>query len=793
MSRPAAKFRYIGQPIRRDEDYRFLRGRGRFTEDLVFPGAAHAAFVRSPHANARIVHIDTEAAAAMPGVLRVITGEDWRAAGFSDLPCISSLPSSDGSAMLEARRPVLATGAVRHVGDTVAAVIARTETQARDAAELVDVEYEPGPAVTHPLTACDPTAPLVHEHFGTNVAHTVEYGDRAATDAAFARAAHITEIEYHHQRVAVVPIENRAYIGAYDNADHRYTLSGTGQNPHLLRRMYARDVLGIPEHRLRVINPDVGGGFGTKYFGYSEAAVVLAAAKLVGRPVRWVSTRSEALLTDTQARDVHIKAALALDANARMLAIRCESTGSYGAYQSTFAPVIIMTTVAETTTGLYRIPAAHVVARGVFTHATPIDAFRGTKQVPAQVHEQLVAKAGLELGIDAAELRLRNYLDPSDYPYATPVGRLYDSGFPALQHDTLSDVVDYAALRAHCDARRERGALVGLGVSAFTESGGYGPSRQMIAMGASLGGWESARVHVHEDGKVTLFVGTHSHGQGHETTFRQIAADGLGLDIADVTLTQGDSDAGPGNLGTMGGRALSTAGMGLVESARRVIEKMTRLAAHLMECADEDVEYHDGEFVVAGTNRLMRFADVSAAAYTGADYPEEGFDLGLEETVRFDPSHTNFATALHVVVAEVDRDTGRVTLDAFYSVDDCGRVVNPMVVTGQVHGGIVQGIGQAITEQVVYEDGTGQLLSGSLLDYTLPRADDVPDIRTAFQETLNPNNALGSKTGSEAGIVGAAAAVSNAVLDALWPIGVRDLQMPLTSERVWQTMREAQG
>ena len=782
-------FKYIGSAVRRDEDYRFLRGLGQFTEDLEFPGVAHAAFVRSPHACARIVRIDTEAAAAMSGVLRVITGEDWRAAGFGQLPCIASIPSGDGTPMREARRPVLATGHVRHVGDTVAAVIAHTDAQARDAAEAIEAEYEPGPAVTDPARAIAARAPLVHEHFATNVANEVEYGDRAATDAAFAAAAHVTEIEYRHQRVAPAPIENRAYVGAHDAGAGRFTLSGTGQNPHLLRRIYACDVLGIAADRLRVINPDVGGGFGVKYYGYAEAAVVLVAAKLVGRAVRWVCTRTEAFLTDTQARDVHIKAALALDAHGRILGLRCESTGAYGAYQSTFAPVIVMTTVGETTTGLYRIPAAHIVARGVFTHTTPIDAYRGTKQVPAQVHEQLVGKAALEMGIDPAILRLRNYLDPSDYPYTTPFDRTYDSGHPALQHETLAGIVDYSALRARCDARRADGELVGLGVSAFVESGGYGPSRQMIAMGASVGGWESARIRVHEDGNVTLFVGTHSHGQSHETTFRQIVADGLGLDIADITFTQGDSDAGPGNLGTMGGRALSTAGMGLVESARRVVDKMRRLAAHLMECADEDVEYRDREFVVAGTNRGLRFTEVAAAAHHGHDYPEEGFDLGLEETVRFDPTHVNFATALHVAVLAIDRETGRATIESFYSVDDCGRLVNPMVVQGQVHGGIVQGIGQAMTEQVIYDEQSGQLLSGSLLDYTLPRADDVPPIETAFQITLNPNNALGTKTGSEAGIVGSAAAVSNAVLDALWPLGVRDVQMPFTSERLWRLMR----
>ena len=749
--------------------------------------------MRSPHAHARILGISTEAAAAMPGVLAVLTAADWVADGLGELPCIAPVDFSDGRPMNEALRPALAADQVRHVGDTVAVVIAETRNQAMDAAEAVEVAYEPLPAVTDAALALAADSPVLHGHFGTNLCQSVEFGDAAATRAAFDRAHHVTRFDFRHGRVAGCAIEPRAYLGLYDPARDHYTLWAACQNPHFLRNLIATDALRIPISKLRVVAPDVGGGFGPKYFCYPELPIVLWGAKRVGRPVRWTATRAESLLTDTHARDIVTSAEMAFDEAGRALAMRCRSTASYGAYMSTFAPTILTTTCVHMTTGPYRIEAAEVHIDGVYTNTTPIDAYRGVKQAPAYVHEILIENGAREIGIDPAEMRRRNYIRTEDYPYTNAMNTTYDSGDPPRQHATLENLTDYQALRAERDAPRADGLRLGIGMSSIVEATGLGPSRMLGAAGTKVGGWEAGQVRVHPDGKATIFVGTHSHGQSHEITFRQIAADSLGLDIADIEFTQGDTDLGPGNLGTAASRSLSTAGMAVVEGSRRIIAKATKLAAHMMECAAEDVAYADGAFSIPGTDRRISFTEVAEMAYHGANYPEEDFELGLEETVFHDPSHFNYPTALQLAVVLVDPETGAVRIRDFYSVDDCGRVVNPLVVHGQVHGGLAQGIGQGLMEETVFDRETGQPLAGSFMDYAIPRAGDLPSFRLGFQETLNPNDALGVKGCSETGTVGAPAALGNAILDALWDLGVRHVEMPFTPQRVWRAIQDARG
>ena len=782
---------YIGKSIQRGEDRRFVTGRGRFTDDIEFPGALHAAFVRSPHGHAKLAAIDSQAALEQPGVVAVLSAKDWQAAGMGVLPSIVDIPPPDGASAGAMFRPVFAAEEVKHVGDTVAVVLAEDANLALDAAETVTVDYEPLEAVVRIQDALSATSPMAHSGTPSNLVHRLEVGDIAATKRVFDGAPHVTRVAFEHPRVAGNAIEPRAYAAKFDSIDDRYTLLATGQNPHFLRRVLATHALHIPITALRVVCPDVGGGFGPKFYCYPEQAIVLWASRLFGRPVRWTATRTDSLLTDTHARDHYVEAELALDENGHILAIRADVVATYGAYQSTYAPIIVMQSVPGTLPGMYRVPVGSSRTTGVYTNATPIDAYRGTKQLAALIHEFLIDKAARELRIDPLQIRLRNYLDKNDYPHKHVFGTTYDSGDPARQHDTLSSLVDYTGLRVEQARGRGDGLRLGIGVAAVVESTGLGPSQQIAAPGLGIGGWEAARVTLHPDGKADIVVGTHAHGQSHEITFRQIAADRLGIDLQDVRFFQGDTDLGPGNMGTAAARSLSTAGVGVAEGCARVIEKSTRLAAHLLECSADDVSYENGDFTIAGTDRVLSLTEIAHAAYSGASYPRGELELGLEETVYFDPVAFSYPTALHLVSVLVDIDTGVVRLRDYSTVDDCGRVINPMVVHGQVHGGIAQGVGQALMEQMVLDPASGQVLSGSFMDYAMPRADDFPSFKVAFQETLNPNNELGVKGCSETGIVGAPIAIGNALLDALWPLGVRHIEMPYTPETVWRAVRDA--
>lgn len=782
---------YVGQALRRDEDLRLTTGRGRYTDDIRPAGTLVACFARSSHGHARITRLDVEAARRMPGVIAVLTGADWAATGGGAMPCLHPVFSTDGSAMREAGRPVLAGGKVRHVGEPIAAVIAISVHAGLDAVDAIEIDYESLPAVIRPDDALAPGAPLLHEAFGNNVAYQVEHGDRARTEAVFASADHVTELEFRNTRVCGNPMEPRAYLARYDDTDDRITLWGAIQNPHLIRRLLAKHVFRMPEHKLRVIAPDVGGGFGPKAYCYSEMVVVVWAARLLGRPVRWTSTRSELLVSDAHARDFVTKARMAFTKEGRILGLACQTVAGFGGYQSTFSALIPGQYFPPMLNGPYDYGAAHVDVKAVYNNATPTDAYRGSIQAAVTIYERLVDNAARELGIDPSEMRLRNYIKADAYPYKTALGAVYESGNLQGQHQIMLDMANYAGLRREQAALRTKGVRMGLGFAAIIESAGMGPSRAMAKKGAQYGTAEAATMRVLTDGRVAIFVGTHSHGQSHDVTYRQIAADALQIPIDDIAVHQGDTDTCPGVFGTGAARSLSVCGMAIAEAGTRVIKKAKILAAHRLETAEDDVDYVRGNFVVTGTDRRISFAEVAELAHLGSDYPD-GFQLGLDETVYFDPTHFNYPTALHLAVVLVDEDTGVVTLRNYYCVDDCGRVINPMVVHGQVHGGLVQGIGQALTEEVVYDEN-GQLLTGSFMDYGMPRADLLPTFALAFQETLNPHTALGVKGCSESGTCGPVAAIGNAILDALNDYGIEHLQHPYTSLRVWQAIQDAKG
>ena len=784
---------YVGKELARDEDVRFLLGKGSYVDDMSLPNMAHAAILRSPHAHARLLAIDTDVAARMPGVLAVLTIAEWKAAGLGILPCVHHIAFDDGRPMNEWIRPVFAEGKVCFVGDQVACVIAETYAQALDACEAVVVDYDPLPPCVETARALDTDAPILNERFGSNVIHDNRHGDREQTEAAFASADLVAELDIRNSRVAGLPMEPRVYLGHYDRGRNHYTLWATAQMPHFVRRLLSRDTLFIPEHKLRVVAPDVGGGFGPKGFLYPEQPVVLWASKLVGRPVKWVSTRSEALLTDTHGRDHVSTARMAFDSDGRVLGLWCDTIACLGAYHSTTAASIPAKYYPTTMTGMYRTPTAAVHVRSVHTNTAPVAAYRGSGRPEATLINELLFENGArQLGIDPAEMRVRNYISKDAYPYTNPLGRTYESGDPLGMHEKLMQLSRYEDLRQEQMRLRTTGVRLGIGMAAFVETSGSGPTSRSAAIGSKMPTFEVATLRVYPDGTVTILAGTHSHGQSHEITFRQIAADALGIDIGLIDLVEGDTDRIPVGSGTWGSRSVSTAGVAIAEAGNRVIGKATKFAAHLLECAEKDILYEDSMFKAQGTNRMVPFAEVALLACTGGDYPRE-MELGLEETVFFDPIDINNPTAIHLAVVIVDEQTGRVRLRDYYAVDDCGRIINPTVVEGQVHGGLAQGIGQALLENMIYDHGSGQLLTGTFMDYGMPRASDLPSFAVDFQETLNPHNALGVKGGSETGAIGPPAAIGNAIVDALWNLGVRYVSMPYTPEHVWTAIAAARG
>lgn len=795
MSSCGTKRGVIGKPLRRREDIRFVRGQGRYVDDVQLPGTAWCAFVRSPHAHARIRSISIEVASRVPGVSLVLAAADWDKAGHGELTVVHPMPFGDGRPMNCSPRPAFARDTVHHVGDIVAAVIGESHFAAQDGAEAVAVDYEVLPAVVTTRDAVAPGAPLVHPQFGSNLVFDIERGSRDRTEAALASAATVIELQLKNSRLSANPMEPRAYLCNYDEINDRYTLYATSQQPHYLRRWLSVYTLYIPEHKIRVISPDVGGGFGVKGHFATEVSTVVWASKVLRRPVKWTATRSETFLSDAQARDHDTVARMGFAEDGRIVAMQVDTLAALGGYLSNFAPSIPGNSYPQTVTGLYRTPNLHMRVRGVYTNTVPIDAYRGSGRPEATWNnERLLERGAHELGIDVVEMRKRNLIGPGDFPYPAPGGRVYDSGDPPALLEKLLALADYPNLRKEQATLRRRGALMGIGLAAFIDKAGTGPSANLAKRGGLHGGWESAVVRVHSDGKVTIFAGSHSHGQGHDITFCQIASDRLGLPIDDIQLVEGDTDRIPFGNGTWGARSLSVAGTAIYRAADKVIAKATSFAAHIMECAPGDVEYRNGVFRVRGTDRQVNFAHVADVAYHGAALPPDGsLDPGLEITEFYDPPDTNDPQAMHLAVVIVDPDTGKVTLRDMYSADDCGTIVNPMIVEGQVHGGLAQGVGQALREHIVYEPDSGQLLTGSFMDYSMPRAHDLPSFHTAFIETPAPSNPLGVKGGSETGAIGAPAAIGNAVIDALWHLGVRDVTLPITSETVWRAMRDAHG
>jgi carbon-monoxide dehydrogenase large subunit len=606
-----------------------------------------------------------------------------------------------------------------------------------------------------------------------------------------AAAAKVVELSLNNNRLSANPIEPRSYLCDYDAARDRYTLHATTQQPHYLRRWLSVYTLHIPEHKIRVISPDVGGAFGVKGNFAVEVSTVVWAAQLLRRPVKWTATRTETFLSDAQARDHDTTARMGFDRDGRIVAMQIDTLAALGGYLSNFAPSIPGNSYPQTVTGLYKTPNLHLRVRGVYTNTVPVDAYRGSGRPEATwTNERLIERGARELGIDAVEIRRRNLIARADFPYAAPGGRVYDSGDPPALLDRLLAAADYAALRREQGRLRSRGVLMGIGLAAFIDKAGTGPSANLAKRGGLHGGWESAIVRVHSDGKVTIFSGSHSHGQGHEITFCQIAADRLGLPIDDISLVEGDTDQVPFGNGTWGARSTSVGGTAVHLAAGKVLDKARRFAAQALECAEGDIDYARGTFTVRGTDRSIGFAAVADLAYHGVLLPP-GCSPGLEVAEFYDPPDTNDPQAIHLAVVAVDADTGAVRLRAFYAADDCGVVINPMIVEGQVHGGLAQGVGQALTERIVYDRSSGQLLTASFLDYGMPRAGDLPVFHTTFIATPAPSNPLGVKGASESGAIGAPAAIGNAVIDALWHLGVRDITLPITSETVWRALREA--
>ncbi len=787
----------IGQSIKRVEDKRFITGKGRYVDDIVLPNMTWAAVVRSDAAHAHIRGIDAGEASRAPGVVAVLTGADMEADGINGLPCGWQVDFKNGDTMKEPAHPALAVGKVRHVGDAVAVVVAETREQAADAAELVEVDYEELPAVVDVVAATQDGAPQLFDDVPNNIPFDWELGDKAAADAGIAAADHVTTLEFRNQRLIPNAIEPRAAIGDYEEARDHYTLYTTSQNPHVIRLLMSAFVMGIPEHKVRVVSPDVGGGFGSKIFHYAEEVIVTWASRRLGRPVKWTAQRSESFVTDAHGRDHATKAEMGFDAEGRITALRVDTYANLGAYLSTFAPCVPTYLYGTLLQGLYTSPAVHVNVTAAFTTTVPVDALRGAGRPEATyVLERLLDQAAHELGQDPAELRRRNLIPPFDGSesqpgYETQVALVYDSGDYGAVLDKVLEMVDYPALRREQEKARAGGRYLGIGFSTYIEACGIAPSAVVGALGARAGLYESASVRVQPTGKVTVFVGSHSHGQGHDTTFSQLVGDQLGIPMDDVEIVHGDTDQVPFGMGTYGSRSLAVGGVAITKSIDKIKEKGALIAAHLLEASVDDLEYAGGQWTVRGTESSIGFADVALTAYVPHNYPE-GLEPGLEFSSFYDPANFTFPFGAHIAVVEVDTETGVVKLVRYAACDDVGNVVNPMIVDGQVHGGVTHGIGQALMEGAIYDDD-GQLINGSYMDYALPRADDLPRFETARTVTPCPHNPLGVKGAGETGTIGATPAVVNAVIDALWPLGVRHLEMPLTPQRVWQAIQSANG
>jgi aerobic carbon-monoxide dehydrogenase large subunit len=765
----------IGQSVTRKEDPRFLTGRGRYVADIDLARQAQAVFVFSPHAHARIRGIDKTQAEGMPGVFAVLTGEDWAADGLGTLDPEAMAEDMGGPPGYRTKRPPLAQGRVSYLGERVAVVIAATEAQARDAAEVVSVDYEILPAVVRVEDALRSGAPLVHDGAANNISFTMRMGNPEAVDAAFARAHHVTKLSLTNNRLTAVTMEPRGCIGEYDPGTRRWTLFSSTQNVHGVRQTLAHQILHVPESRIRVVARDVGGGFGMKGNVYPEEAVVLWAAQRVGRPVKWIPTRSEAMLGDNQGRDQNVSAELALDADGRFLALRWTGSHNVGAYieGAGAIPLIFSLKLAST---VYDIPAVSVASSLVFTHTAPTVPYRGAGRPEAvYIMERLVDQAAREMRIDPAELRRKNLIRPDAYPYETRTGWIYDTGNYAAalaKCQALADWDGYAARRAQSEAA---GKLRGRSVTYYVDNTGVFNERMELRFDPS--------------GELTIVAGTLSHGQGHETSYAQMAADWLGIPGDKIHLKQADTDEVAIGRGTYASRSMMIGGSALRAAADEVIERGKRFAAHFMEADAADLAFADGVFTIAGTDRAMPIGQVAQMSFIPVGLPSE-LGVGLQGAGAFSSDVPTFPNGCHICEVEIDRETGEATLDRYTVVDDIGTVINPLLAMGQIQGGVAQGAGQALSEDVVYDRDSGQLLTGTLLDYGIPRADTLPRVNVDFSPVPSPTNPLGAKGVGEGGTVASTPTVMNAILDAVAPLGITDVPMPATPERIWRAMQK---
>ncbi len=779
----------IGASSKRREDIRFLTGSGRYTDDINLRRQTHVFFLRSDVAHGRLTGVDTSAAEDMPGVLKIFTGADF--AEIGGMPCGWQITDKHGQPMQEPKHPVLAHEKVRHVGEPIAAVVAETLAQARDAAEAIVVDIDELPAVVNMREAVKDDAPKVHDDLTSNLCYDWGFVEenKDAVNKAFDDAAHVTTLELVNNRLVANPMEPRVAIGDYDRSAGDHTLYTTSQNPHVIRLLMGAFVLGIPEHKLRVVAPDVGGGFGTKIFHYQEEAFCTFAAKAVGRPVKWTSSRSEAFMSDAHGRDHVTKIELALDADNNFTALRTDTYANMGAYLSTFAPSVPTWLHGTLMAGNYKTPLIYVNVKAVFTNTVPVDAYRGAGRPEATYQlERLIDKAAHELKVDPIKLRRQNFV--TEFPYATPVAVEYDTGDYNATMDKLEEIADHAGFEARRRESEAKGRLRGFGVNCYIEACGIAPSNLVGQLGARAGLYESATVRVNATGGLVVMTGSHSHGQGHETSFAQVVADMIGIDENMVEIVHGDTARTPMGMGTYGSRSLAVGGSAMVRATEKIIAKAKKIASHLLEASEGDIELKDGAFSVAGTDKSVAWGDVTLAAYVPHNYPLEEIEPGLEETAFYDPSNFTYPAGAYACEVELDPDTGHVTVERFTAADDFGNVVNPMIVTGQVHGGLAQGIGQALLENCAYDED-GQLLSASYMDYAMPRASDLPfyDVDHSCQ-TPSTHNPLGVKGCGEAGAIGSPPAVVNAVLDAMRSGGkdIGHIDMPVSPARVWEAM-----
>ncbi|MCX7342083.1 MAG: xanthine dehydrogenase family protein molybdopterin-binding subunit [Hyphomicrobiales bacterium] len=775
----------IGASVRRKEDHRFITGAGRYTDDINRPNQAYAYFLRSPHAHATIRKIDTSKAAKLPGVLAILTGDDLATDKVGGLICGWMIHSKDGSPMKAGAHPALAQGKVRYVGDHVAVIVADTLAQARDAAEAVVVDYGVLPAVVDTATAAK-SKTAIHDAAPDNTVFNWHLGNKAETEAAFKAAKHVVKLDIVNNRLAPNPMEPRAAVGVYDKGEDHYTLYTTSQNPHVARLVLSAFIGIAPENKLRVIAPDVGGGFGSKIFIYAEETVCVWASKKVGRPVKWNSDRTEAFLSDAHGRDHVTHAELAVDANGKMLGLRAHTIANLGAYLSTFASSVPTYLYAPLLSGQYNIPAVYAEVDAVYTTTAPVDAYRGAGRPEATfVVERLVEVAARQIGMDPAKFRQMNFV--TKFPHQTPVIMMYDAGNYNASMKKALEIADYKGFGKRRRESERRGKLRGIGFSAYIEACGIAPSAAVGSLGAGVGLWESAEVRVNPIGTVEILTGSHSHGQGHETTFAQLVCERLGVSMDAVTIVHGDTDKVQMGMGTYGSRSGAVGMSAISKALDKVIAKGKKVAAYVLEASEKDIDFKDGKFSVKGTDKTLDFGACALQAYIAHKFNGQDLEPGLKEGAFYDPTNFTFPAGVHIAEVEVDPDTGVTEIVNWTAVDDFGIVINPMIVEGQVHGGIAQGVGQALLEGVVY-DMEGQLVTASYMDYCMPRADNLPSFKVGMTETACPSNPLGIKGCGEAGAIAAPPAVINAITDA---VGHEDVSMPATPKVVWRAAQKA--